>query len=202
MTEQQPTGRLIGYARVSTPDQSLDMQIQALIKAGVDPQHIYSETISGALAKRPRLEAALKAADEGDTLVVWKLDRLGRSTLDLLKRLEWMGEHKIGFRSITEQIDTTTPIGKLLLLLLSAISQFERDLIAERSREGMRNYIAKGGRVGKEREFTPDKVKAAHKAIIAGKTIAEIADEYGVTATTVYNYIPGAVIRKLRARKR
>lgn len=196
-----PTGRTYGYARVSTEDQSLDMQIAALVKAGVDRDLIYSETVSGA-KRRPRLEALIKGLDPGDKVVVWKLDRLGRSLIDLLKKFEWFEANAIAFQSLTEQIDTATPGGRLLMVMLGALAQFERGLIMERTREGMRVYRERGGKVGKERVFTPKLITEAKRLIREGWTVKRIADKYGITPTTVYNYIPGPEVRRLQGRKR
>lgn len=193
-----PPGRVYGYARVSTEDQSLEMQIAALVKAGVDREFIYSETVSGA-KRRPRLEALLKGLDPGDTLVVWKLDRLGRSLIDLLKKFEWFEANAVAFRSLTESIDTATPGGRLLMVMLGALAQFERDLIMERTREGMRVYRERGGKVGKERVFTPPLVKEARDLIRNGSTVAQLSKRYGITPTTIYNYIPGPEVKRLQA---
>src|SRR5690606_3644790 len=133
----QPTGRLIGYARVSTPDQSVDMQLDALRRAGVPEDNLWWETKSGIRSKRPRLELALTQAVRGDTTVVFKLDRLGRSLRDLIDKLADLDKRGIGFRSLTEGIDTTTPIGRFAFHMLGALAQFERDLTVERTRHGM-----------------------------------------------------------------
>src|SRR5262249_41594749 len=115
--------RLIGYARVSTADQSVEMQLEALRKAGGHPDNLYHEQISGVAQRRPRLDLAFKDAREGDTFVVWKLDRMGRSLLDLLDRLKRLETRGIHFRSITEGIDTTTPGGRLIMHVMGALAQ-------------------------------------------------------------------------------
>ena len=188
--------RLIGYARVSTEDQSLGMQIDALIRAGVDEADIFQEHVSGVAKRRPRLAAARKALRPGDTLVVWRLDRLGRSLRDLLDQLEWMAAHGIGFRSITEAFDTTTPIGQLYVHLSAAFAQFERQLISVRTTAGIRKKIAEGARFGREREIDLGK---AERLLRQGKSCREVAVACGVSATTVYNHFPAATQDKLRA---
>jgi DNA invertase Pin-like site-specific DNA recombinase len=184
-----PHTRLVGYARVSTDDQSLDLQIEALTRAGVQPDNIHSETRSGISVKRPALEAALLDCREGDTLVVWKFDRMGRSMRDLLNQLHDLERRKIGFRSLTEGVDTTTPVGRFTVHLLGALAQFERDLIVERTRAGMRVHMAKGGKIGAPRQFTDDKVKEARKMKREGASYAAIANHFGFTTFTVKRYI-------------
>jgi DNA invertase Pin-like site-specific DNA recombinase len=115
---------LLGYARVSTDDQKLDLQRDALIKAGVQPNHIYEDKLSGARSDRPGLDAVLKAARDGDTLVVWRLDRLGRTMVDLIKLVTDLEGRGVGFRSLTESIDTTTPGGKLIFHVFSALADY------------------------------------------------------------------------------
>ena len=186
---------LIGYARVSTEDQSLGMQIDALIRAGVDEADIFQEHVSGVAKRRPRLAATRKALRPGDTLVVWRLDRLGRSLRDLLDQLEWMAAHGIGFRSITEAFDTTTPIGQLYVHLSAAFAQFERQLISVRTTAGIRKKIAEGQRFGREREID---LERAEKMLRQGKSCREVAVACKVSATTVYNHFPAREQEKLR----
>src|SRR5262245_16837105 len=130
-------GRLIGYARVSTAEQSLDLQRDALLRAGVLPENIHEEHVSGVADKRPKLDLAYKDMRAGDTLVVWKLDRVGRSMINLLNRMKALEEMGVGFRSITEGIDTTTSWGTLIMHIMGALAQFERDLVVERTKTGM-----------------------------------------------------------------
>lgn len=140
-------GIKIGYARVSTRDQSTEQQVAALKAHGVDPDDIFVEKVSGVAKKRPRLEEAMAKADAGDVLVVWKLDRFGRSIHDLLTRLKTLEERGVGFVSLTDAIDTTTPAGRFMIHMLAAVAQFERDLISERTRAGMRHKMKTEGYV-------------------------------------------------------
>lgn len=183
--------RLIGYARVSTADQSVDMQIAALRKAGVRDENMHCETVSGVKKKRPGLDEALRDARRGDTLVVWKLDRVGRSLLDLLRKLEDMEARGIGFQSLTEGIDTRTPGGKLIMHVMGALAQFERDLIVERTRAGMKAYRERGGRVGLPKKFGQEDVAAMKKMRANGVSVRAIADHFCVHANTIHNYIAG-----------
>lgn len=183
--------RLIGYARISTAEQSLQMQIDALVKAGVSPDMIYSEQVSGVSNRRWQLDLAIKACQPGDTLVVWKLDRVGRSLLDLLARLKKLEDAGVGFKSLTEGIDTTTPGGRLIMHVMGALSQFERDLVVERTRAGVKAHIARGGRHGREKIMTADKCREALKMFKTGATTREVAKRFGVQPQTIYNYFPG-----------
>jgi len=144
---------LIGYARVSTMDQNLDLQIDALKKAGCD--HIYQdEGISGAKAKRPGLDAALAVLKPGDQLVVWKLDRLGRSMRHLIDVTSKFEERGIGFTSLSDAIDTSTPGGKLYFHLMGAFSEFESNLNSERTKAGMAAARARGVKLGRPKKIT------------------------------------------------
>lgn len=188
---EQPVGELIGYARVSTADQNLDMQLAALRKVGVHDDRLFHETVSGVSKRRPRLDQAVKAARRGDTLVVWKLDRIGRSLIDLLKRLQVLETAGVGFKSLTEGIDTTTPGGRLIMHVMGALAQFERDLIVERTREGVRRHIERGGRIGAEKKMTAEKLAKAAAMFRKGATTREVAAAIGVAAMTIYTYFPG-----------
>lgn len=179
----EPVGLMIGYARVSTADQDPQMQIDALLKAGCEPSHIHSETISGVKTARPMLERALKDARRGDTFVVWKLDRLGRSILDLLNKLQDLDRRGIKFRSITEGIDTTTPGGRLLVNVMASLAQFERDLIIERTRAGIRAKKARGEHHGALPSYD---ISKAEDLFREGKNGKEVAKAVGVTPSAVY----------------
>src|ERR671935_1915236 len=128
---------LIGYARVSTNEQNLDLQRDALRKAGVAAKDIYTDKITGTKAERPGLEQALSHLRAGDTLVVWRLDRLGRSLKHLIETVTRLEERGVGFKSLTENIDTTTSSGKLIFHIFGALAEFERDLIKERTLAGL-----------------------------------------------------------------
>ena len=167
------------------------MQIDALVKAGVDAGAIYSEQVSGVSKRRYQLSLAMKACRPGDTLVVWKLDRIGRSLLDLLDKMHRLEADGIGFKSLTEGIDTTTPGGRLIMHVMGALAQFERDLIVERTRTGVRRHMEQGGRIGAEKKMTAEKVKLAMTLFKKGKTAREVAITIGVKPQTIYNYFPG-----------
>lgn len=182
---------MVGYARVSTAEQSLQMQIDALIRAGVEPDNIFSEQVSGVSVRRYQLSLAIKTCRKGDTLVVWKLDRMGRSLLDLLAKFHKLEAAGVRFKSLTEGIDTTTPGGRLLMHMMGALAQFERDLVVERTRAGVRAHIARGGKIGAERKMTDAAQKQALAMFRAGKSVREIAAALKVKPQTIYNYYPG-----------
>ena len=190
------TGKLIGYARVSTAEQSVQMQVDALTKAGC--HRIFEEQASGVSKRRYQLALAIKAARKGDTLVVWKLDRIGRSLLDLLDKLTRLEKAGVGFKSLTEGIDTTTAGGRLIMHVMGALAQFERDLIVERTRAGVRAHIARGGKIGKERIMTEPRLKEAEAMLRAGATVKQVAKHFKVTTNTIYTYFPGPTLRELQ----
>ena len=181
---------LVGYARVSTQDQDTSLQRVALEGAGCD--RVFQETASGAQRDRPELLAALEYMREGDTLVVWKLDRLARSLKQLIETVEALEQRGVGFRSLTENIDTTSPGGKLIFHIFAALAEFERGLIRERTMAGLASAKARG-RVGGRPKALSDKDKAAARALLAdgGITVAEVAQRVGVSPATLYRYFPG-----------
>lgn len=142
------TGRLVGYMRVSTDMQEMDMQRQALIKFGVPEDRIFFDVMTGAKMDRAGLKRAIKVCWPDDTLVVWKLDRLGRNTIGALQQIEELTNAGIHLVSITESIDATKPMGKLMITILAGVAQWERDLIAERTKAGIAAYKERGGRMG------------------------------------------------------
>lgn len=182
---------LIGYARVSTVDQNLALQRDALTEAGCE--HIYTEQLSGAVTERPELMAALKFARSGDTLVVWKLDRLARSVKQLIGTVEKLRTRNIGFRSLTEAIDTTTAQGRLVFHMFSALAEFERSLIRERTQAGLAAARRQGRTGGRPLKLTPDDIEAA-KAMLTNPDIGvtQIAHRLNVSTATLYRYIPAA----------
>jgi len=182
---------LIGYARVSTVDQNLDLQRNALTEAGCE--NIFTEQMSGAVADRPELMAAIGYARGGDTLVVWKLDRLARSVKQLIDTVENLKVRGIGFRSLTEALDTTTAQGRLVFHMFSALAEFERGLIHERTRAGL-SAAKKAGRTGgRPPKLTDDDIQAA-KAMLTNPDIgvASVAHRLGVSLATLYRHIPAA----------
>ena len=175
----------IGYARVSTDDQLLDLQIDALERHGVET--IYREHKSGKSGDRPELHNCLKALRTGDTLTVWRLDRLGRSLKDLIQTIHDLETRGIHFASITEKIDTTTPEGTLVFHVFAALAEFERSLIRERTRAGLQSARARG-RVGGRPAKLTGKDLAMARALMTDKTqnVSEIAKRFGVSRSTLY----------------
>lgn len=186
----------IGYARVSTDDQHLDLQRDALTKAGCGV--IYEEAISGKNTARPELEQCLKALRTGDTLVVWRLDRLGRSLRDLVQIVADLEQRGIHFESLTEKIETGSAAGKLQFHVFAALAEFERALIRERTQAGLAAARARG-RAGGRKPKLDDKQVREIKALLRDPDIqvAEVARRYGVSRTTLYKYV-GAVQPKRR----
>jgi DNA invertase Pin-like site-specific DNA recombinase len=193
---------LVGYARVSTGEQHLDLQRDALTKAGCE--QIYTDEMSGTKAERPGLREAMTYVRSGDTLVVWRLDRLGRSLKDLIARMEELRQRKIGFKSLHESIDTTYPAGKLQFHIFSALAEFERDLIVERTRAGLAAARARGRFGGRKPTMTPDKIKVA-ASLMKDKTnkVGDICTTLGVSSATLYRYVtPTGDIRPTPLHKR
>jgi DNA invertase Pin-like site-specific DNA recombinase len=179
---------LIGYARVSTHDQTLALQQDALEKAGCSK--IFTDVISGAKVERNGLAEALEYVRAGDTLVVWRLDRLGRSLKDLIEKLTELHNRKIGFKSLTENIDTTTSGGKLIFHIFGALAEFERDLIKERTEAGLQAARERGRRGGRPKALTEKKLAMA-RALYADKrnTINEICKTLSISKTSLYRYL-------------
>lgn len=181
---------LIGYARVSTPDQKLSLQHDALERAGCD--RVFDDHASGARTDRPGLAEALAYLRAGDTLVVWKLDRLGRSMSHLIEKIGELASRGIGFRSLTENIDTTTPGGMLVFNIFGSLAQFERDLIRERTQAGLRAARERGSKGGRRPVVTPDKLRKARAHIAAGLTVREAAARLKIGKTALYKALEGA----------
>ena len=176
---------LIGYARVSTSEQDLALQLDALHTAGA--ARVFEDRgVSGAKTDRPGLSQALAFLRDGDTLVVWKLDRLGRSMTHLLAAVADLEARGIGFRSLTEQIDTTTPTGRLVFHVFGALGQFERDLIRERTNAGLAAAAARGRRGGRPVAATPEKVARARVLIAGGLNVREAAARVKVGKSALY----------------
>ena len=176
----------IGYARVSTGEQTLDLQLDALQKAGCGK--LYQETASGVKAERPILEDVLDYLRKGDTLVVWRLDRLGRSLKHLIEVVAHLAERGIGFKSLTEQIDTTTPGGKLIFHVFGALAEFERDLTRERTHAGLAAARARGRLGGRPKNLADVRQLAAARALYDGgqTDIATICATLGISRATLY----------------
>ncbi|MBL8668291.1 MAG: recombinase family protein [Rhodospirillales bacterium] len=182
---------LVGYARVSTQDQNPALQLDALNGAGCGK--VFTEKASGALRERPQLKAALDYVRAGDTLVVWKLDRLARSIKQLIETVEEMGERKIGLRSLTEAIDTTTAGGKLVFHVFAALAEFERGVIRERTKAGLEAARERGKLGGRPPALKASDLAAA-KAMLRDPeiTVAEVAKRLGVVPSTLYRHLPKA----------
>ena len=178
---------IFGYARVSTEQQNLDRQIDMLQKYGVD--FIYNEKMTGTKRNRPELEKLLERLTEGDTVVVESLSRLGRSTKDLIWLMETFNSKGVNLVSLKESIDTTTSTGKLLFTLMSAIAQFERDVIADRTREGLNSARARGRKGGRPRTDSEKLRKAIKLYNTQQYSLAEIEDMTGVKRSTLYRGI-------------
>jgi DNA invertase Pin-like site-specific DNA recombinase len=178
---------LIGYARVSTDEQNTHLQEDALKAAGCG--ECFTDTASGAKSERPGLRAALGACRAGDTLVVWKLDRLGRSLTHLVETIQSLDKRGVGFRSLQEQLDTTTSGGRLIFHIFASLAEFERDLIRERTNAGLTAARARGRKGGRPKGVDEKKRKAA----LALKrdpnySIKEICDIVGISRNTYYKY--------------
>lgn len=174
----------VGYARVSTLDQDPTLQHDALTAAGC--AKIFEDRASGARADRPGLRKALDYAREGDVLIVWKLDRLGRSLPHLIDTVAALEKHGVGFRSLTEAIDTTTSGGRLVFHLFGALGQFERDLIRERTRAGLAAAEARGRKGGRKHVVTAEKLKRTREMIGKGLTVREAAMRLKIGKTALY----------------
>jgi len=179
---------LIGYARVSTTDQNPDLQIDALLKVGVDQRHIFEDRMSGLRADRPKLNEALAFLADGDVLVVWKLDRLARSLPHLIEIVAGLDGRGIGFRSLTENIDTTTAGGRLTFHIFGALAQFERDIIRERTVAGLEAAAARGRKGGRPKAMDGAKIEAARRLLAGGMPIKDVAATLEVGISTLYRY--------------
>ena len=188
---------LIGYMRVSKQDgsQCLDLQRDALVQADVPTERIYEDLGSGRKDNRPGLEACLKALQPGNTLVVWKLDRLGRDLKHLINTVDDLRQREIGFKVLSgsgAQIDTTTPNGRLCFGIFAALAEFERELIAERTRAGLAAARARGRKGGRPRKMTITTLKMAMTAMADPRSVAsDVAKRLGITTTTLYAYVNG-----------
>ncbi len=181
---------LIGYARVSTQDQHLDLQMEALRNA--DCKKIFDDKISGSRATRPGLIKALEAVREGDTLVVWKLDRLGRSVKNLVDLVEQLHKQGVQFKSLTDAIDTGTPSGRFFFHVMASLAEMERDLTIERTRAGLESARKLGRKGGRKRKMTDSKIESAKKLLATGVPPRDVAKDLGVSVPTLYRWIPAS----------
>lgn len=195
---------LIGYMRVSKADgsQNTDLQLDALLAAGVSRDHIYEDHASGAKSDRPGLASCLKALRPGDSLVVWKLDRLGRDLQHLVTTVETLSKAGIGLKVLSGQgasIDTTTPTGKLIFGIFASLAEFEREMIRERTMAGLASARARGRAGGRPFTMTPAKLHMAMAAMKQGKTpINELCAELGISRQTLYQHLtPEGELRPL-----
>jgi len=194
---------IIGYARISKADdtQSLDLQIDTLIESGINKENIYTDKISAVKDNRPGLENCLKALRKDDTLVVWKLDRLGRSLKHLINIIDSLNERDIHFKVLTGEgayIDTTTPAGKMMFSIFGAFAEFERELIRERTIAGLKAARARGRKGGRKFQLTKSQVRLAQVAMKNRDTsVVDLCKELNITKSTLYRYVaPNGDLRK------
>jgi DNA invertase Pin-like site-specific DNA recombinase len=185
------TELLIGYARVSKDEQNLDLQLDALNAAGVE--RIFSDKESGAKADRKGLAETLSHLRAGDVLTVWKLDRLGRNTIQLMMLLNQLHERGVEFKSLTEGIDTTTAFGRFFFTMSAALSQLERDRLIERTKAGLKSAKARGKTGGRKPKLTPEQIEMAKGLLASGKAPRDVAKAFGVGRSTLYRYVPGDI---------
>ena len=183
-------GTFVGYARVSTLDQKPELQLDALNAAGC--QKTFVEKASGSKEDRPQLQATLNYMREGDTLVVWKLDRLARSMKQLIEAVDQLKARQIGFRSLTEAIDTTTAAGELFFHIFGALAQFERSIIRERTNAGLKAALARGRKGGRPTKIKGDDVRAALTLLNDPEiSVRRAAAKLGLSVSTLYRHAPG-----------
>ena len=183
----------IGYCRVSTSEQNLDLQKDELLEAGVEERNIYSDTISGKTENRTGLDSCLQALREGDVLVVWKLDRLGRSLKHLIEIVESLNERRVGFKVLTgsgSSIDTTSASGCLIFSIFGAFAEFERNLISERTKAGLKSARARGRKGGRKYKLSKAQVRLLEASVGKPETnISELCNELDIKRTHIYKYV-------------
>lgn len=200
IVEPEEGGVLHGYARVSTPEQSLDMQIEALQKAGVDSRRIHQEQVSGVSANRPKRDLVMMNLVEGDVLVVWKIDRLGRSLLELVTIFANLRERGVKLWSLTEGVDLYTSSGTFIANLQGLFAQFERDQTVERTKAGILARQQAGVKFGRAPALTAAQCAEATELRLSGKaTIGQLADRFSTTESTIRNWThgPGGIKPKM-----
>lgn len=181
-----------GYARVSTRDQNLDLQLDALRKAGVGDTYIYKEQITGASRERPELKRLMEQIREGDVVIIWKLDRLGRSLTDLVQLVTEIQAKGADLLSLQDNINTTTPTGKLNFHIFAAIAEFERDIIRERTKAGLESARARGRKGGRPKGLSKEaqvKAAAASSLYQQRKSVADICNTLAISKKTFYKYL-------------
>src|SRR5271157_3026152 len=181
---------LVGYARVSTQDQNLDLQIEALTKA--ECKKIFEDKISGNRAERPGLTQALEMLREGDTFVVWKLDRLGRSVKNLVDLVGELHKKGVQFKSLTDSIGYRHPIRSLFFHLMASLAEMERELTIERTRAGLEVARKLGRTGGRKRQMTDNKIDSAKKLLASGVPPRDVAKNLGVSVPTLYRWVPAS----------
>ena len=193
---------LVGYMRVSTVEQNLDLQRDALLSVGVAPERVYQDTCSGAVTNRPGLARALEVVRDGDALVIWKLDRIGRSLRHVVELVAGLHAKGIGLKVLTGGIDTTSVTGRLVFGIFATLAEFERDLILERTMAGLAAARARGRAGGRPRLMTRAKLRTA-MAMMAdrGNAASDVAEQLGISVSTLYAYVDGEGQTKPRARK-
>ena len=183
---------LIGYARVSTQDQNLSLQLEALKKAGCEK--IFKDKTSGSRADRPGLNKALELLRKDDTLIVWKLDRLGRSVKHLVNLVGELRQEGVQFKSITDSIDTGTPSGRFFFHVMASLAEMERELTIERTRAGLETARKLGRKGGRRRKMTESKVESTKKLLLNGVPPKDVAKNLGVSVPTLYRWIPASTL--------
>jgi DNA invertase Pin-like site-specific DNA recombinase len=184
------TVMLIGYARVSTQDQNLDLQREALNKAGC--KKVFEDKASGTRSERPALIEALEMLREGDTLVVWKLDRLGRSVKQLADLVGELHKQGIQFKSLTDAIDTGSPSGRFFFHVMASLAEMERELTVERTRAGLEVARQLGRKGGRKPKMTNSKIESAKKLLASGISPKDVARNLGVSVPTLYRWVPAS----------
>ena len=188
---------LVGYARVSTKDQNLDLQLDALKAAGCNK--IYDDSMSGARGDRPGMAKALEHLRQGDTLVIWKLDRLGRSLKQLISLVDDLAARQIDFRSLTDNIDTSSPSGRFFFHMMASLAQMERELLKERTKAGIEAARKRGKHPGRHRSLDDSKMNSAKRLLASGLLARQVATDLGVSISTLYRWIPAAESLSLKA---
>ena len=181
---------LVGYARVSTEDQDLTLQLSALEKAGCDK--VYQDQQSGTKNNRPGLKIALEILRPGDIFVVWKLDRLGRSVKGLIDLVNQLQQQDIHLKSLTDNIDTSTPSGRFFFHVMASLAQMEQELMIERTKAGLAAAKAKGRVGGRKRKMTKSKIDSAKKLLASGMLPKDVAHNLGISVPTLYRWIPAS----------